>query len=382
MYPVSYPKAGARNPIVKLFIVDLENFDPDKLSEVKKPALDDEYLITAVSWANENDLISVWMNRVQDRGLVFKCTGVACQNVLTLDNYEGWIEFFTAPIFNSAGTEMVYIGSTNDYRHLKVLNLNTMVVTNLTSGNYIVTEILKYSKEKNVIIYTANTESDIKAQHVYAIKNENGSKPVCLTCKLYDQQSYFSAEVSEDGSYLIINAGGLDVPRADLYSLKVIDNNILLADHMEIEKNDDIKKILAEKAIPRKVFDIIKINDEFDANVMMLVPRDLDESKKYPLLVEVYGGPDSSSVTNRFSIEWGTYLASSLGIVYAKIDGRGSGLKSNKHLHALYKNLGTVEVEDQVTTAKKLIEKYPYLDSERAGIWGKLCAIFCYNFMH
>lgn len=374
LIPVSYPKAGAKNPLVKLFYVPLDSFNSDSLPEIPKPvSLEaDEYLITSVGWANGNDLISVWMNRVQNRGLILKCTSnTDCQNILTLDTTEGWIEFFTAPLFNGDGTEMIFIGSTDGYRHIKVLNLNTKAVSNRTSGKYIVTEILKFNKDNNVIIYTANTEEDIKAQHVYAIKNVNGAQPVCLTCKLYDGQSYYSAEVSEGGTYLIINSGGPDVPRADLYTLKVDGDNIELVDHMEVEKNDEFKKLVNGKKVPKKIYTQIQLDDETEASVMMIVPRDLDESKKYPMLVEVYGGPDSSSVTNRYSVEWGTYLASSLGIVYVKIDGRGSGLKSDKHLHALYKNLGTVEVDDQVRTAEKLHEKYPYLDSTRTGIWGE-----------
>lgn len=373
MIPVSYPKAGAKNPLVKLFYVNLDAVNPDNLPEIPKPAslLANEYLITSVGWANGNDLISVWMNRVQNQGVILKCTSnTDCVDLLTLNTDEGWIEFFTPPLFNADGSEMIFIGSTNGYRHIKVLNLNTKAISNRTSGSYIVTEILKFNNDNNVIIYTANTEEDIKAQHVYAIKNVNGAQPVCLTCKLYEEQSYYSAEVSEGGSYLIINAGGVDVPRSDLYTLKVEGDNILLVDHMEIEKNDDFRNLVNGKKVPRRIYETIKLDDETVASVMMIVPRDLDESKKYPVLVEVYGGPDSSSVTNRYSIEWGTYLASSLDIIYVKIDGRGSGLRSDKHLHALYKKLGTVEVDDQVRTVEKLHEIYPYLDSTRTGIWG------------
>jgi dipeptidyl-peptidase 4 len=103
---------------------------------------------------------------------------------------------------------------------------------------------------------------------------------------------------------------------------------------------------------------------------MMIKPPNFDESKKYPMLVDVYGGPDSSSVTNRWSMEWGTYLASSHGIIYAKIDGRGSGLRSNSHLFKLYKRLGTVEVEDQARAVQELAKKHSYIDEARVGIWG------------
>ncbi|KAG5672060.1 hypothetical protein PVAND_002219 [Polypedilum vanderplanki] len=369
--PIQYPKAGAPNPTVRLFSVDLANFNSDNLQYITKPAdIDVDHLITSVAWANENDLISVWTNRVQNKGLVYKCNNTGCENVLTLDKSDGWIEFYTEPFFNKAGNNMIFIDSNNGYRHIQVLDLNTKRVVSRTSGKFVVTEILKYNKEHDVIIYTANTEEDIKAQHVYAIKNEDSATPVCLTCNLHNDHTYYNAEVSEAGNRLVITSSGPQIPRVDFYTLKVDDNKIELSEHFEIENNNDMKNVLNGKSLPKKLYDKITFDDGTEAYVMMLLPPNLNEDNKYPMLVEVYGGPDSSSVTNRFSIEWGTYLASSLGIVYTKIDGRGSGLRSDEHLHKLYKNLGTVEVEDQIRTVQKLLEKYSYLDESRTGIWG------------
>lgn len=122
--------------------------------------------------------------------------------------------------------------------------------------------------------------------------------------------------------------------------------------------------------MPTKIYEVVKLDEDTEAYVMMIQPPNFDESKKYPLLVDVYGGPDSSGVNNRFSIEWGTYLASSLGIVYIKIDGRGSGLRSDTHLQKLYKKLGTVEVDDQVRTVQELLKIHSYLDETKTAIWG------------
>lgn len=65
-----------------------------------------------------------------------------------------------------------------------------------------------------------------------------------------------------------------------------------------------------------------------------------------------YGGPGSQLVTDRFRIDWGDYLASEKGIIYVAIDGRGSGFAGDRKLHTLYRGLGTVEVEDQISVTK------------------------------
>ena len=69
-------------------------------------------------------------------------------------------------------------------------------------------------------------------------------------------------------------------------------------------------------------------------------------------------------------MDWGSYLAANHSIIYTRIDGRGSGLRGDKLLHTLYRQLGTVEITDQIQIAKKLQAKYSYIDGNSTGIWG------------
>jgi dipeptidyl-peptidase-4 len=224
---LNYPKSGAPNPTVKFFYVDLEGITQEnvdqKLQNVPAPSelAAEEHLITSVAWASDETLISVWMNRVQNKAIIFKCSSGSCENSKTLESSVGWIEFYTSPFFTGEGSEMIFIGSQEDYRHIKLLNLNTKDLSARTSGKFIVTEILRYIKNENVILYTANLASDIKAQHVYAIKNENGANAICLTCSLHEDYSYYAAEVSEGGHHIVVIANGPGVPRVDLYALKI-----------------------------------------------------------------------------------------------------------------------------------------------------------------
>ncbi|KRT81809.1 hydrolase, partial [Oryctes borbonicus] len=91
---------------------------------------------------------------------------------------------------------------------------------------------------------------------------------------------------------------------------------------------------------------------------------------KYPMVVNVYGGPDSYQVLEKFSVDWGSYLAVNKSIIYATIDGRGSGLKGDKILFSGYRNLGTVEIEDQISVTKQIQQTVAYVDDTRTAIWG------------
>lgn len=73
---------------------------------------------------------------------------------------------------------------------------------------------------------------------------------------------------------------------------------------------------------------------------------------------------------NKWGVDWGSYLSSNRSVIYAKIDGRGSGLRGNRLLHSIYKKLGTVEINDQVTVTRELQKRFPYIDENHTGIWG------------
>ena len=75
----------------------------------------------------------------------------------------------------------------------------------------------------------------------------------------------------------------------------------------------------------------ITVGDGYKAPVIMQLPKDFDPNTKYPLLLYVYGGPGSQSVSQAWKVNWGDYLTSNYGIVYAIIDGRGTGFQSNEY---------------------------------------------------
>lgn len=301
IFAVNYPKVAANNPEVKLLYVDLStitNAASVVTSEIPVPSrfqnIHVDHLITSVSWATNDELVAVFMNRVQNQGDILKCSAASttptCTPVHSLDVTGGWIEFFTAPFYNKAGDHMVFIGSENGYRHIQSLNLNTNATTARTSGNFVVTEILQFNKEQNVIIFTANTPDDIKAQHVYAVKDEDGAQKHCLTCSLIDGYTYYSAEASTGGSNLVVTAAGPAVPQFFLFSLLFTANGINLTAHVELESNGKLRAELDKLKLPTIRYETVTLDNGSESQVMLALPSDLDMDKKYPMIVDVYGG--------------------------------------------------------------------------------------------
>jgi dipeptidyl aminopeptidase len=112
-------------------------------------------------------------------------------------------------------------------------------------------------------------------------------------------------------------------------------------------------------------------SDGYTLNMLEILPPGLDTSgrKRYPVLIKVYGGPGSQTVSNRFERDWHAYLACEKKYVIIVVDGRGTGYKGRALRNPVMDNLGHWEVVDQVKAAAELTKR-TYIDSSRVGIWG------------
>lgn len=234
-------------------------------------------------------------------------------------------------------------------------NSNEVVVT---KGKFVVTEILHWDVATNFIFYAANQENESQNQHIYAIRAQADDTPQCLTCNIVVdgiQQTYFSAEFSKTGNSFVLTREGPSIPNVDVYVWEVNSNSVVtIRPQVEWDNNDDMKEILSDKTTPQIVHLIVPLSHGFDAKVKLQIPpgADLSGAVKYPMLVYVYAGPDSYNGLDKWELDYGSYLASNKSIIYAHINGRGSGMRGDKLLHQIYRKFGTVEVLDQIETAK------------------------------
>lgn len=135
--------------------------------------------------------------------------------------------------------------------------------------------------------------------------------------------------------------------------------------------NEALSQELSIKNLPKiSNFDVDIAGGKFKAKVRLYLPHDFDENRKYPLLVNVYAGPNSQQVSDRFKLDWGTYLTTTEDVIYAVIDGRGSGFRGDDLLYEIHYKLGQPEVQDQIDVTKDLINRYSFIDRSNVAIWG------------
>ncbi|KAJ8679458.1 hypothetical protein QAD02_015245, partial [Eretmocerus hayati] len=380
-----YPKSGTQNPVVKLFHVDLEEAvkNGSKLIEIRPPEelIYQEPILAAVTFATNSVLCTTWMNRVQNQAFIRLCDVLNgnCSTALAYKEKNGWVEQFVPPLFSKDGSSFVLIlpqkqGTRGFWRHVVLMEEVTSKspkVTALTSGLFVVTEILAWDEENNHVYYLATSEQDPAQKHLYRVSSlDRNQRSECLSCGYKSENDksdclYNSAEFSKDNSHYVLTCAGPGIPEITIHDKNATKLHVW-------ESNEVVAEIIADRARPIIKRVAVPISGGFQAQVKLHLPpnADLSGNTKYPMLIYVYGGPDTNEVTEKFNVDWGTYLVTNKSIIYASIDGRGTGLKGNDMMFSVYRNLGTVEIQDQINVTRYLQRNFSFIDHTRTGIWG------------
>lgn len=181
--------------------------------------------------------------------------------------------------------------------------------------------------------------------------------------------TYAAASFSKSFSNYALTCSGPDPTIVDIYESET-DTKI-----RDWEHNTNLRTKIKNYDLPTEHFVRIAIpGTPYEAAVKLMLPKEIDfetpGDKKYPMIIDVYAGPNSARVSNSYSSGFKNYLITSQKIIYASIDGRGSANKGLDMVYELNNKLGTVEILDQITVTKILQERYKFIDAERTAIWG------------
>ncbi|XP_060923121.1 dipeptidyl peptidase 4-like [Limanda limanda] len=361
---IPYPKPGTPNPVVKLFVVDTDN--TAAITEVVVPASfsSSEHYLATVTWVTDNRIAVQWLKREQNHLILmtYNSNGTSWDPVepLELKSSTGWIgRFSPAEPVVAADKNSYYLLMSDPKGYKHIHHVVGGAATQITSGEWEVIDILKVTADS--VYFSSNAGGKPGQRNVYEWTKQ-GTK--CLTCSLNAEKcQYNSAYFSHNASFYRMSCSGPGIPYHSL-----MDNRNNKKEMKVLQDNRAFSCLISDIRMPSMRRASIKLYG-FDLWFQMFLPPDFDESKKYPLLIDVYAGPCSQKADYIYRVSWSTYLASTEKIIVASFDGRGSGFQGDKLMHQIYKRLGTYEVEDQITAAKEFI-KMGFIDKDRVAIWG------------
>lgn len=370
---IKYPKTGSPNPTVDVMFYDVAEGQAFSV-EIEGGFPDHDRIINFVTWAGDRVLVKT-TNRVSDVLQVVlvdvaKRSGKTVRHVDVADIDGGWFEISQSTRYIPADPERGrphdgYVDSIihDNGDHLAYFspmdNPEPVMVTEGTDWE-VAKGPLAVDLDNNMVYFSSTKESSIQ-RHIYAaFLNGTGMKPLTDTTA----EGYYDMSFSSGAGFGLLSYSGPKIPWQKVVSTP---GNPESFEHV-LEKNEHLEQGVKAHQLPRLEYGTLHV-DGFDLNYVERRPPNFDQNKKYPVLFYQYSGPGSQSVTKKFTVDFQSYVASSLGYVVVTVDGRGTGYIGRKARVAIRNHLGRYEAADQIAAAQHWAAK-PYVDPSRLAIWG------------
>jgi dipeptidyl-peptidase-4 len=353
---IRYPMAGMASHHVTIGV-----YDPSKnLVIYLKTGEPAEQYLTNVSWSPDEKYIFVAVvNRDQNHMWLNKYDATTGDFVKTLfeETDNEYVEPLNGLIFlKSNPAQFIWQSRRDGYNHLYLYEVEGNLVKQITKGPWEVTAFHGFDPKETKIYYSSTQESPLE-RHLYSIDLKTGK-----TLKFTSGNGTHTTIVSPDGKFVIDRLSSLNVGS----QTKLIN-----------DKGESVR-LIAEDLNPLKNYKLgetsyvtLKADDGSDLFGRLILPVDFDASKKYPVLVYVYGGPHSQLVTDTWlggANLYFNYLATK-GYVVWTLDNHGTAARGADFEQAIHRKLGDIEGKDQMVGVNYL-KSLPYVDASRIGIDG------------
>ncbi len=355
--PEKYPMAGQTSHKVTVGVYDLATGKTVYL-EAGDPT--DRYF-TNVCWNPEGTIVYMQeVNRDQNDCHLVSYDAITGKRIAELyhETHDKYVEPQTPIVFLPWDDSQFIMQSQRDgYNHLYIFK-DGKLNRQLTSGKWVVMEVLGFDKGNHNVIIAANAESPIQ-RNIYRVNIDNG----IMTRIDEGGKGWHNAMLSDNGKWLIDNYQEPDVPR-----------NIAL---VNTATGKALRYFTAPDpwqgySVPEYRCGSIKAADGITPlYYRMVMPVDFDPTKKYPTVVYVYGGPHAHNVDARWhycSRSWETYMAQR-GYLLFILDNRGSENRGRDFEQATFRHLGQEEMKDQMCGVD-FLKSLPYVDADRLGVHG------------
>ncbi|MDF1866679.1 MAG: DPP IV N-terminal domain-containing protein [Saprospiraceae bacterium] len=346
-----YPKSGDPNPAVKLGIVEIEK------GITTWVATDTDFEYTAwIFWTPDaSELIFQQLNRDQNHLVINAAnseTGISRK--LYTEKQTTWVEFFEEIHFLDNNKGFIIRSNSDGWYNLYHYDMSGNLVRKITDFDWRITDIVMVDEENERIFFKGMGSENPTESHFFVI-NINGKKFKQLT----KGAGSHDIRLSNKGSYFIDNFSSYSNPgETDLMDTKGAKLNSLKIN--KTNPNDDAGLVVESFTIPT--------SDGFDLPAYWVLPPNFDKTKKYPIIFNIYGGPDAGTVSNRFrNFSWNQLYQK--GVIRITVDHRASGKFGKKGLDYMHKSLGKWEMHDYIE-AVKWLRTQPFIDSTKVGIQG------------
>jgi dipeptidyl-peptidase-4 len=372
-----YPKAGGANPIVRVGVVPVGSGETRWVDLGR----DANIYVARVGWLRDSQRLAIErLNRAQNKlELLFADAAAGRAQVILTEQDKYWINLHDDLYFFADGRRFLWSSERDGFRHLYLYDITGKLLQQLTHGAWEVTSlvgvderlVLSGAEGQGAAYFMATEKSPIE-RHLYRVSVGSGEMT-----RISRQEGTHSVDLAPDVAHYVDTYSNAFTPqRQDLYRA---DGSRRLA----IDENK-VAELDAYALQPVEFFTVPGA-DGTPLHALMIKPAGFDASRKYPVLVNLYGGPHSQVVLNawgRATFLWHQMMAQK-GYIIFSVDNRGMAARGHAFETPIYHRMGQVELADQLAGVAYL-KSLPYVDSARIGIWGWSYGGYmtCYAMLH
>ncbi len=357
-----YPKAGDENPRVKIGFADVDaggviwgDFNENE----------DQYFGTPYWNSNSNELLVQWMDRDQSNFVLYSVKKVSGEKrVVYKEHQNSWIDWLEEVRFGNEG--FYFVRDFELWEQIYFQSYDGKKLIKLTDGKNWGIRFTDFNEQERVLYFTSRRETSERGDF-YQLSWNKGMNKREIKRLSKGSWNFTSVILSPDKKHYVANVSSVSDPTSTLVVSLSKKGVVKEGEHIVIQ---DAAEGADLSIIPMAEMLFITTEDGYRLPASVIWPENMDKNRRYPVIVNMYGGPNSGTVMDTWrnpSDE--TKFWYKKGVIQISIDHRASGHCGKEGLNFIHRNLGKQEIEDYILWAKYL-HSLPFVNKEKIGITG------------
>ena len=368
-----YPKVGETNALAKVGIVDLTS---KKTTWTKLPNNSRNMYIPRMNWTgNSEEILVQHVNRKQDTNHLYLANANSGEvKLLMTEKEENFLDFFSDAKWLDNGKSFIWTSERSGWRHLYRISRDGSEVTNLTQGEFDITNI-KAIDEKNGWLYFIASPEDVSQRYLYRSKLDGSLSNQRVTPDNFSGFNQY--QMADNGSWAIHSHSSFNQPTTK-YLVNIAAKKSSQHQQKHVLMTNDkltakLEKLNSDSGLAKTEFFQVTAQDGLVLDGYITRPANFDANKKYPIIFYVYGEAWGQTVQDKWrgnAYIWDQYLTEQ-GFIVASVDNRGTRApKGQEWRKSIYGGVGILSSRDQSDALKAMAKRWSYIDTNRVGIWG------------
>ena len=365
-FPQRYPAAGGPNVLIRLGVADVQTGAVTWIDL----GSDTNIYLARVNWLPDGKTLAIQRESRDQRqlDLLFANIDTGQSRVVLTENSKTWIDLNSELSFLSHSREFVWASARSGYQHLYLYDYQGHLLRPLTAGPWNVDDFraraIKGIDEKHRLIYFTATEKSPTERQLYRTSLDT-QDPEKID-RVSQEDGLHGIVMSPDTRFYVdIFTSTAQPPQVSLHDADGKLRVQLLENRLDANHPD--APYLADNSMPE--FGTLTAADGQTLYYRIFKPAHFDPAKRYPAIVDVYGGPGIQRVLDNWTGSSFTQILTRGGYVVFQLDNRGTAFRGTAFQSPIHDKLGDIEVADQVQGARWLASQ-SYIDPARIGVWG------------